>query len=764
MLYLKPPFPVINGVAVFPDHANDRAFYYLPAAPHLSMVFDAAAGVEVPQISLLKFRGGAGNGGFLTFQVDLGIDQTEEEAIKGELRRLYPGDGPILLSPALIEDGSVRLIILGHASDDDGDPVVDDAGQPRFVLNIEHGAKPALYGDNQAVFSVELDQHGVELMEASMLAGELMPIGVIYSLDFYALRPAFSVRITADWNRVQTHLQESFSASVFFASTEIDTVVDKLIEDQVVLIEVDTFLPEGDDAGSWVGRRDDAIRTFKDMVLDNFFKPSLEPIKEEEDGWDKATETAERLALLAATGGWGGVVKFGYVKQDITRIDQKRANLRMNERITVKRSIYPQASMKSLTRVLRDAGGGIDPSRFIQEVTLDDPWFQKRAVTAHALVNFAHDQVASVNLTLDYDGEPRTIRLTKDKPDGSAEWNSVLRDGKMVRDIPYSYRLTFDDVDSGERPGVLVTGTLSTIGDEFEVSPRADGLYFIDDIQMSADASVWKRFGSVLVELRYADPANAIRIDESFLLTAAKPEATWTRFRRDAALSGYEVRITYSSPERRDIVIDWTTSDQERLLLKDPNPLRRSLQVVPTVTWDLVAMVFVELRYSDPANGIEERATLSFFDTPADKRPQTFTVALADAENRLIGYTATFVLKDNRTITIPPSMTAGDGIFLRADMAGHRVVTIVPPRLSFAAAGLVRIEAALSFEDAEAGLAFADRLVFGEGAGPGYFEFDYVAASRARYACRVTLVLANGLVIERDLGSLNGDRLELPSA
>ena len=59
-----------------------------------------------------------------------------------------------------------------------------------------HFANPALYGDNQAIFSVELDEEGVQLIENSLMHGELMPIGVVYSLDFLALRPAFSVELS----------------------------------------------------------------------------------------------------------------------------------------------------------------------------------------------------------------------------------------------------------------------------------------------------------------------------------------------------------------------------------------------------------------------------------------------------------------------------------------------------------------------------------------------------------------------------------------
>jgi hypothetical protein len=771
MLYLKPPFPVIEGIAFFPDHADELLYFYLPASPHLTTLPDPQANRQIPQIQLLKFRGGdggtgsAGNGGFLTFEVDLGIDDTRLDDLAQQVKALLHLREKPRLSPALLEGGAVNLVMMGLAFDANGKPILDDNQQPRFVVRKSPSAKPALYGRNEAIFSVELDQWGVELVETSLANSEVMPIGVVYSLDFLALRPAFSVRIHADWNRVQTHFEESFKVDVLFASSEIDKVVDKLVEDQVVQIEVDSFLPEGEDAGSWVGRRDQAINQFKDMVLENFFKPSLDPMKgEPKDGWDKAGDLAERLALIGATGGLGGAVKFSYVKKDLTRIDQKRANLTMNERVTVKRSIYPQAILSGLARVLRDANGQIDKGRFVQDVTLGADWFQKRKVKAHALVDWDNDNVDSVNLTLAYDGRPRTIRLTKAQPDGEQAWNSVVKDDKMVRPVAYQYSVNFRGVDTAERPGTIASMPLGTVGDEFEVSPRGEPLYFIDAIVVGAGALPWDRYPQVEVELRYEDPANHIKSAETFLLSKDKPEATWKRFRLDAARNQYDVRISFLAADNRDVQLDWTTTDQERLVIRDPHPLRRTVQVAPAVDWRLVSMIFLELRYLDEENGIDEQRTLAFFDTNEDRGPKTFSVNLADGRKRLVSYAPTFVLKDNRTISVPRSMTAGSTIILRTDMAGHRVVTVAPPATDFARRGIVRIEAELAYADADAGLSFEDRFTFGSASESGLFEFDYASAAHSSYSCKSTVVLANGLVLENDLGSQGGDKLVLPVA
>lgn len=767
MLYLKPPFHIIAGCAVFPDHASEQQYYFLPVAPHLTTVPHPVTGWPVPQIQLLKFRGGdggtgaPGTGGFLSFQVDLGITRDQKDEIVSELQLRNRLRQPPNVVPAILEDGQVSLIMMGLAFDANGKPILDDEQQPRFVLRKAPSAKPALYGRNEAIFSVELDQWGVELVETSLANSEVLPIGVVYSLDFLALRPAFSVKIHADWDRVQTHLEENFKADVMFFSSEVDKVVDKLVEDQVVVIEVDSFLPEGEDAGSWVGRRDQALDQFKDMVLENFFKPSLDPIQVDNDS---TMDTVERLALLAATGGASAVAKFSYVKKENVRIDQKRANLTMNERVTVKRSIYPQALLQGLARALRGPDGQIDKGQFVQEVTLGSDWFQRRKVKAHSLVDYDNDRVDSVNLTLTYDGRPRTVRLTKAALDGEQAWNSIVAGERMVRDVEYEYSVNFRGVDTAERPGVVASRKLMTVGDEFEISPRGERLYFVDDIQIGAGALPWDRFPQVEVEVRYEDPANRIRLAETFLLAKDRPEVTWKRFRLDANLDKYDVRVSFLAADHRDVQLPWATTDQERLIIRDPRPLRRTVQVAPAVDWRLVAMIFVELRYLDEANEVDEQRTLAFFDTPEDRGPKSFGVNLVDGRQRLVSYAATFVLKDNRTITVPRSMTAGSTIIVRTDMAGHRVVTVAAPDVDFRNRGVVRIEAELAYTDADAGLAFDDRFTFANGGETAFFEFDYTSAAHASYSCKATVVLANGLVVERDLGSLGGDRFVLPSA
>ena len=222
ILYLTPPILVIEGVTVFPDHEDSLQYYCLPMMPRLTTIKDPVTGENVPQIQVLKYRGTAGNGGFLNFDCNIGLDQDKRDEIAEEIKHTmrlretpHLGDVPFI-------DGSVRMLLFGaesaepapagHTGTTGGSgtpPIISstavttsptgNAAGPKFVTKIDHSAKPALYGNNQAAFSVALDQSGVTVLEQA-LKGEMSPIGIVYALDYLALRPAYNVSVNVDWD------------------------------------------------------------------------------------------------------------------------------------------------------------------------------------------------------------------------------------------------------------------------------------------------------------------------------------------------------------------------------------------------------------------------------------------------------------------------------------------------------------------------------------------------------------------------------------
>lgn len=763
MLILKPPYYNIDGVIVFSDHANERQWYYAPASPRITTKFDPVLDKEIPQIGLIKYRGNAGTGGFLNFDVNLGFPEEKLDKVRRKIRALARLDEEPILAPVPISDGSVRLIMLGKASDDEepeeGEPEPEG---PQFVESITHAAKPSLYGDNQAIFSVALDKNGVQVIEDA-LKGELMPIGVVYSLEFHALRPAYNVSVVADWDRVQTHFEESFGVDSIFLQVSIDEVVDELVEQQVIQINVDTFIPEGDEEDlTFTARRDRALNDFKDMVLQTFFTPSLEPITTGEDEGgviDDLADATERLSLLAATGGMSALIPaFSYKRVDITRIDKKSVNFNMSERSAVKRSIYPQAHLSGLFTLLRDADGELELDRFIKEITLDDDWFERRILDVRSLANFANDKIASINLTAEYDGRPKSIQLAPDTKQGEAAWNSLLEDGKMVREVDYQYRVSFDGVNSAERPAVIESPMMTTRGDISEVNPRGEELYYLDDITIGARGNFpWEKYPSLELHLAYEDEAFGIDIKDSVVLKKDNAEHIWSRFRMDKAKSAYKMKVVFRGVNNDDHEMDWQELDQELFTIGNPRPKLRKVQVIPAVDWNTIATLIVELKYLDVENDIREDQTMTFSKTTA--APQTFSTGLINPDLRIVHYQATIIWMNGAITRIPDSRTLENTIVVTPFMRGHRLIEIDANTSNFASKGVTKIELELSYNDTDAGLSFANKIKLTKTKGSAVFEFDYADENKRAYQVTQKNFFDNGMVQKIDHGDVNDDNL-----
>src|SRR4051812_48580466 len=111
MVYLNPPFYLINGVVLLPDHADPLQWYYQPVAPHFTMIRDSS-GQMVPSLQLIMYTGAAGNGGFINCDVNIGLDPDAHDDIESELRsKANLSDRPRIV-PLPVVDGSVNMILL----------------------------------------------------------------------------------------------------------------------------------------------------------------------------------------------------------------------------------------------------------------------------------------------------------------------------------------------------------------------------------------------------------------------------------------------------------------------------------------------------------------------------------------------------------------------------------------------------------------------------------------------------------------------------
>jgi len=759
MLYLEAPYFFINGVTVFRDHADPLQYYYMPSQPRLRTQPDAN-GVEVPRLQLIKYRSlTAGAGGFLTFDVHIGLSEKEVDDIASEIRRLARLPGLPRVAPIQPIDGSVRLLIFGQDSGATPPPARPGAPPPpaekRFVLQMQHFAKPALFGDNGAAFSVELDEQGTAIMEKAM-QGEISPIVVVYSLDYAALRPAYSVRLTIDWDRVQTALDESFGHESVFTSIEIGDEVDKLIENRAILMEADNFVPDADDTGKAVADRFESARMrVQEMITDSFFEASLQPDEERPDGWDKATGMINNLAAIGTTGGISALIgKFSYKKTTYQRIDKRKLDVEFSERSAVVRTIHPQGTVSGLFRELE---AGLDIGRFILSVDADDPFFEKRRVRVINRGEMARDELVSVSATLTYGGAVESAMLAETAAEQTLEWLSQLDDaGAVSRPVEFEYTVSFKPDAGGERPLSVTSEPQTLTADVLEIQPAE--LYSRVTIPVIASpAYPWEKYPQVQVRLRYEDAAHGIRTDDTIILKKDSPPQSWTFVAIDKAKRDFQVRMLHSAADNEDVDSGWMPIDGDLVDVRDPfGALRLAVDVVPVVgRWEDLEQIFVDLEYVDAANDVHESAALTF--TAEDKAPKQFVIDRVDRTHKLVSFRVTTIFKGGVVTEVPQSFTTAPRIMIRPDMRGHRIVSIAPPDL--VRAKLDRVEVELRYVDDANGIKVEDRAVFDRGAGPKSFEFDYVDPVREAFEWRAKYVFENGMTQESQWVEADGGAL-----
>ncbi len=758
MLYLNPPYFLIEGVSIFPDHADPLQFYYLPMMPHLTTVRDSS-GNALPQLQLIEYAGAAGTGGFINFDVNLGIEDDQLQKVTQELKRqAHLSDNP-RLSPVTFVDGTVKLLILGSQSPDPSAPKppanavssTDQSDGPRFVIKIQNATKPSLFGSNQATFSVQLDQYGATVLEQA-LQQPMAPIAVVYSLDFIALRPAFNISLHIDWDRVHQYMDEHFTGGFLFVSTDVDKAIDKLIDDRVITLDIDTFIPDGDLDKTVSSDRSLAVSQVYDMIKDKFFEPSMPPKSGAQDN-DSTIEDIRSIGNLVRD---GGMAMLSRSSQDLTQVDKKTLDVNIRERTSVQRTIYPQAHLGGLFDTLKKTGLSLD--KFIVKVDLDNPWFQRRKLNIATKASFDADGIASIDVNLTYNGIIKSVTLTKDAPQAALEWSSLIADGKMVRPVSYSYSVNFrGDVDTTQRPSQLNSAAMIAVGDALDIEPRAD-LYAITVVPIRADNLPWDRYPNVEVECRYSDSVNGLQQKASALLNQQSPETSWSLFVRDRTKRTFEYRLTFALATGGTKVTPWTSTDDGKIDISDPYPAKITLNVMAAVDWTLASQVLVYVAYPTKDNPTAHQSFL----LGANSGPQTFVAERQENGQDTVYYEARIIGQRGRVWTVPGSVTSENFLIIQDNMHGHNIITVRPEPVDFASRHVSEIDVEVRYVDAKNASFNADKkMKFEKATDAQQFVFDYLDPSITP-EFRADIQLDNGQTKTLDWTAVGGSSVTIP--
>ncbi len=268
----------IDGISVFRDHADPNQFWYLPGPVQLAR----RPGSNTPAFSFIKFKpavagGGVKGGGFAMLETTIALPEKSRNKIVSALSA-EPGVTQAALAAVPFESGSVQCIALNLQGS--GGTVATGADVLGFhaVEEILGATTPSLDAQNRAAFSLKLSQEGAIILEQAFANG-LAPIGVVYSLNYSAMRPALDVEITADFERVYQEFKIGIDAQYMFFKADIEAGFEKLKQSGAIKIKVISFTDDQDskDKEKW------AMEFFRDHMLSDWFQPTLTPGKMQND-------------------------------------------------------------------------------------------------------------------------------------------------------------------------------------------------------------------------------------------------------------------------------------------------------------------------------------------------------------------------------------------------------------------------------------------------------------------------------------------------
>ena len=267
MLQLGTGMKTIEGVTVFPDHADEKQYWYLPA--HLEIARRQPD--DWPQFSFIKYKraataGGVEGGGFLMFTVALTLPKDVERKIRSEI----PANAELTAVP--FDSGTVECVALNLQGPGGTTATVSEKGTFVAVQEILGARTPSLFGENHAVFSLTLSAEGATLLEAAFAQGAA-PIGVIYKMTFTAMQPALDVKITADFERIYQHFSAGLNANLYYVEVAIQAGIEELVQNGAIKIEVTNYSTAADKQD----QEKMAIDFFMQHLLQAWFTPTLTP-------------------------------------------------------------------------------------------------------------------------------------------------------------------------------------------------------------------------------------------------------------------------------------------------------------------------------------------------------------------------------------------------------------------------------------------------------------------------------------------------------
>lgn len=444
----------IAGVTLLQDRANPSDYYYLPQYPRLSTKEDGTL-----EFLCIKYTGDRpdNSGGLFHALVRFDIPDSLLQVLNKELQRKVPGGriaGPVPLLQPKKDDPEITTPSFDIVSAVLGNKDGKDAMTRSVVTS---GYAPLTPGSKAAVAAL-LNQNGATLLWNSF-TGPNSDVSVSIHGYYEAAVKAYNAVVTAEMSVIYSHFSQMIAQQEGYNKTQIRRAVDELIKKGG--IKVDVF-----DRSAGLGIKTSDM----DGILSLVTNKLTEIIFDTKTGWSKEPETVDPNLGFDPRGRQGDKSGAGqvisdigdamsdvmgslpilgwfvpkkkknlnpeyitdnqYVLKDIQNIRTSKFYLNLSKATTIKVPFHTAGNLGGLYNQLGE------DDRYFRIVNMDDPAFQRRAITFQMDGKFteAFDEIINF-VTVNF-----RKRYSNGQPDMTAQVilnGEDLKKGINMREIAY---------------------------------------------------------------------------------------------------------------------------------------------------------------------------------------------------------------------------------------------------------------------------------------------------------------------------------------
>jgi hypothetical protein len=620
MLTLTNAFTV-NGFTVLRDDGAGNRFYVLPK-PDLAL--DEAG---KPLFSLIVYRhdetrlddealGEDVGGGILTFTAELGVPQSERDAIVGQIAAMHDLDvAQVRLLDVPFKSGRVKLAVAAETIAGGDGASADN----EFLRSLLGSGSVSGLGNSRTAVMAKLTQAGANLF-SQIERLRTLPINVDYEM-------VFEHRLYGITLHVWCHMQKTYEfAKTFGSHVEDDYWGDESRADVRSFREQ---LTRNEYAGVRVEQLSSEVTPETVTSLREFGQSML----------DK--KLAEVVEITMPTGDERGSVTL----KDYASLASSSFNFRLTERMVLERE-YPTS--QNISNVFQRA----DLDELVTFVDLRTDFFSTLKVPVRVNCDFEKLPIDSVTVTVDF----------RRKSLDGAGFESVtksfdFRDGARIDNF-IAYANSLDQVAYDWQAVVHYEGATETF--TFRRRGVRDTLLVVDVGALgilAVDAGLGlvdpRRYPKATIAFRYDSRALGRRVEAEYVLDAETPSVRWTPIiQEEVDERGYEYKVDWLDEDGNIVQGQWTRTSASALRLDGPTVSKLEINVAPSGDFKQnIAKILVALRYQDPTDEdyvVDE--ALTFTD---ESQVLPFTVALRDGEHRDYLYRYTIVYRDGTERRFP---------------------------------------------------------------------------------------------------------------